>query len=88
MLASTMTKADLNTGAPSLAMLMAKSHLCVSEVSTKDSLLERGMSVALTGAVCLRTGLISSVLLRFDLDRTASAGLTVETAWELDPAAP
>ena len=59
-----------------------------SEVSTKDSLLERGMSVALTGAVCLRTGLISSVLLRFDLDRTASAGLTVETAWELDPAAP
>ena len=52
------------------------------------SFLERSMSVALTGAVCLRTGLISSVLLRFDLDRTASAGLTVETAWELDPAAP
>ena len=32
MLASTMTKADLNTGAPSLAMSMAKFHLCVFPV--------------------------------------------------------
>ena len=48
-------------------------------VTTEVSLLERGTSDACVGAVCLRTGLKSSVLLRFDLERIGATGLILET---------
>ena len=52
MLASTMTKADLNTGAPSLAMSMAKSHLCVFPVRS---------TIMLSTAVLIVKHLASSI---------------------------
>ena len=57
------------------------------EVVTEVSLLDRGTSDACVGVVCLLTGLRSSVLLSSDLERTATAGLSVVVVGELDTAA-